>query len=377
MIIRVNYEKCLVFLRSQRLILTVNDRIGKTTSLIYGEALRIIEEKISRCQLDPQVDLIGDDADCPVFTTMELTAAIGNHINPAVGIANLGDEKINANGYGTNSRSRTKTDAANYDSISDSENEIKLEPVDEYITTSNDLHHSLETKRNQNTFHQDAHRKNISGHSENNTQYVKNHLMLLAADEYKFLRKCGNAGLGEWTVDFHVVVNHLREEELNSMLLENFGNSGHRIVRILRNLGKLEEKQLPNLALMKQKDVRTKLVELQIAGIVDIQEVPKDTSRSVYRTIFLWYFDQERVLKMFVDNVYKIMSRALQRLEVERRKEQEVLRLTQRSDVRDQDPSEYLDRGELLRLAGYFTKEELLLTQITRLDELIGVFRDY
>jgi DNA-directed RNA polymerase III subunit RPC3 len=160
-------------------------------------------------------------------------------------------------------------------------------------------------------------------------------------------------------------------------LLENFGKVGHRLARMMRKLGKLDEKQLPNLALVKQKDVRTKLAEMQMAGVVDIQEVPRDNSRTTSRTIFLWYFDVERVSTIFLDNIYKNMSRCFQRLDVERRRVQDVLILTQRSDVADTKPEEYLDAAQLNVLQQIEEKEESLLGHIGRLDELVGIFRDY
>ncbi|TQS36599.1 hypothetical protein Golomagni_02944 [Golovinomyces magnicellulatus] len=362
MVIRVNNDKCTVFLRNQRLIVAAQDKIGVTTSLIYGEALRLLEDKISRCQLSPKIDSIGEDVDTPVFTTLQLTAAIGDHINCGSGIANIGVEQINSRGAGKALKSshtqRIKHESAE-DTDSDGDDEERI--FDSNSVTQKKLNQSLTD----------------FGQRENKTQYVKNHLMLLAEDGFKFLRKCGSAGLGEWTVDFKETIGHLRESELDKVILETFGTSGHRIVRILRKFGKIDEKQLPNMALMKQKDMRTKLAELQMAGIIDIQEVPKDASRTIYRTIFLWYFDSERVTERFRNNVFKTMSRALQRLDTERKKDKEVLRLTHRSDVRDQKPEDYLDKDQLSQLAIHLAKEEALLSQLARLDELVGIFRDY
>ncbi|POS83180.1 hypothetical protein EPUL_003891, partial [Erysiphe pulchra] len=357
LIVRVNYEKCTVFLRSQKLVVTVNDRIGKTTSLIYKEALRILEGKIPRCQAIPNIDGIMEDEDTPVFTTSELIAAIGNQFNPSNGIAGIINDGKTLRISEKAPRSRTHSHKVEQDHYPTSD-ENESEGMNSESTHGYDMNLSL------------SHSYNDTGGPEKNVQHVKDHLMLLAADEFKFLRKCGNAGMGEWTVNFREIISHMREEELDTVLLETYGSSGHRLVRILRKTGKLDEKQLPNIALMKQKDVRTKLAELQMAGIVDIQEVPKDASRSVYRTIYLWYFDSKRVSEIFIENIYKIISRVLQRLNSEREKDEEVLKLIQRSDVRDQNPEEYLDKDQLSQLASFQDREEALMTQISRLDEL-------
>ena len=147
---------------------------------------------------------------------------------------------------------------------------------------------------------------------------------------------------------------------------------------MLRKFGKLDEKQLPNLALMKQKDVRTKLAEMQMAGVVDIQEVPRDAGRqNPNRIIFLWFFDNDRVATMILENAYKMMSRCLQRLDFERRTVADVINLTLRTDMLDQDPETYLDASQLNSYQIWQTKEESLLGQILRLDQLIGIFRDF
>lgn len=233
-------------------------------------------------------------------------------------------------------------------------------------------------KRQKVTFEDKPHESETPERSENRMQQIKNHLQLLELDECHFLRKCGSSGQGEWTVDFPRLNEVMQEAEINNMLLENHGVFGHRLGRILRKIGKLDEKQLPGLALMKQKDVRTKLAEMQMAGVVDIQEIPRDANRNnPGRIIYLWYFDNERVASVILENTYKMMSRCLQRLEVERRKAAAVLEITDRSDVQDQQPEDYLEPAQLNAYELFLEKEEALLGQVLRLDQLIGIFRDF
>jgi DNA-directed RNA polymerase III subunit RPC3 len=210
----------------------------------------------------------------------------------------------------------------------------------------------------------------------NHVLQIKNHLMLLAADDCHFLRRCGNRGHGEWTVDFERLVDYLQQSELDFIILENFDVAGHRLARMMRKVGKVDEKQLSSIALMKQKDIRTKLAEMQMAGMVDIQEVPKDSNRTNARTIFLWYFDAARVSSIILQNVYKTMSRCLQRLEIERRRSDDILSLSERSDVKD-NKEEILKEEHLNQLRVFHGKEDKLLGQLGRLDELVSIFRDY
>jgi DNA-directed RNA polymerase III subunit RPC3 len=233
------------------------------------------------------------------------------------------------------------------------------------------------SKRAKVTFQDKLPKPEAAESRENRMLQVKNHLLLLAADDCGFLRKCGSRGLGEWTVDFEGMTQYLQEVEMDTMLLESFGKVGHRLARMMRKLGKLDEKQLPNLALVKQKDVRTKLAEMQMAGVVDIQEVPRDSGRTTSRTIFLWYFDVERVSTILLDSIYKNMSRCFQRLDIERRRVQDVLTLTERTDLLDEQPEKYMVPEQLNVLHEIEDKEESLLGHISRLDELVAIFRDY
>ena len=205
---------------------------------------------------------------------------------------------------------------------------------------------------------------------------VRNHLLLLTADECHFLRRCGSRGRGEWTVDFDRLVHFLQQSELDAIILENFDTTGHRLARMMRKTGKMDEKYLSTMALMKQKDVRTKLAEMQMAGMADVQEVPKDATRANNRTIFLWHFDSDRIASIILKNVYKTMTRCLQRLEIERRRASGILSLTERSDVRDHIEDTF--SGEQMNMLQKIRdKEDKLLGQVGRLDDLVGTFDEF
>jgi DNA-directed RNA polymerase III subunit RPC3 len=375
-----------VALRNQRLVALARDRIGETTSLIYAQALSLIEEKIPRCRLDPKVDDIDldDIPEGPTFTTMEVATTLSRSINAARGIG----KEQEPDEHTSNGARKTKKQRP----------EAELEDSDEdvFAATTNgngkttDKHHNIDmdiddpfadedakpTKRPRVTF-QEQTMAPASEDSENRILQVKKHLFILAADDCKFITKSGIRGQGEWSVNFGAIIHYLQETELDTMMLENYGKHGHRLARMMRKLGKLDEKQLPNLALMKQKDIRTKLAEMQMAGVVDIQEVPRDAGRTTARTIFLWYFDTERVSAILLDGIYKSISRCYQRLDVEKRRSQDILNLTERSDVRHLAPEDYLEPTQVNLLLEIRDKEQKILGQIHRLDDMVGVFRDY
>jgi DNA-directed RNA polymerase III subunit RPC3 len=112
---------------------------------------------------------------------------------------------------------------------------------------------------------------------------------------------------------------------------------------------------------------------MQMAGFVDIQEVPRDNNRTPSRTIFLWFFDVDRVRGSIQVSIYKAMSRCLQVLEVEK---VGVAAILERTDIKGRE-EELLDKTEFNELRVIREKEEKILTQVARLDDLMAVFRDF
>lgn len=376
--------------RNNRLAALASSRIGSVTGQIYDAGLQLIEKKIPRCRLDPKIDDVNDLPDGPSFTTIELATALSKSVRTESGIGKVSSNKVdNRKLEKALSKSGKQNDEAEGEAHSDEDESMEDAPAANGNVDTPEVDQDSDdpfeddapkpAKRPKVTFQEKLPKHDAPESRENRLLQVRNHLLLLAADPCGFIRKSGTRGMGEWTVDFEGMTQCLQENEMDTMILENFGRVGHRLIRMMRKLGKLDEKQLPNLALVKQKDVRTKLAEMQMAGVVDIQEVPRDNSRTTGRTIFLWYFDVERVSTILLDSIYKNMSRAFQRLDIERRRVQDVLTLTERSDIIKEEalPETYMDQSQLKDLRQIEEKEENLLGHIGRLDELVAIFRDY
>ncbi|KAG7112257.1 DNA-directed RNA polymerase III subunit RPC3 like protein [Verticillium longisporum] len=57
LVLKVNFEKCLVDLRNQTLAQYASDHIGEVTGQVYHTLLRLLSDKIARCRMDPRFDL--------------------------------------------------------------------------------------------------------------------------------------------------------------------------------------------------------------------------------------------------------------------------------------------------------------------------------
>lgn len=356
--LRVNYEKCAVALRNQRLVELVKIRLGETTAQIYAQLLLSLEPAIPRCQLDSNIDEVGDLGTGPSVTTTEILAHLSESIDLRTGIGKIPTGRDSNFGNSARSKKRSANDADQLDADDD---DIVARP----------------SKRPKVTFEEDLPRQDVREEYQSRTVQAKNHLSLLAIDRCGFLQKVDDNNYGTWSVDYESLSSYMRDNELDTMIHENYGEAGHRLVRMMRKVGKLEEKMIPNIAMIKQGEVRTKLAEMQMAGVVDIQEVPRDAAHTVARTIFLWYFDTDRVAALYLDKLYKCMSRCFQRLEIEKREVLDILTALQRQDMKGVKPEECLEEEPLKKFRKFQKSEDLLLTQVGRLDGLISIFQDF
>ena len=202
---------------------------------------------------------------------------------------------------------------------------------------------------------------------------VDQHLRLLAEDPHAFVDVIGR---NSWKVDFPALTRDLVQFELENVIAARFGTLATRVVRILYKKGKLDEKQLASFGLLRAKELRATLTAMQEAGYIETQEVPRDNTRQPSRTIYLWFFDQDRCRDLVLHNTYKGMARLLQRTKVEKEKVQAVINKAERTDVKGHE-DEYLTKAERAALVDWDEMEQKLLVQLGRQDDLVALLRDF
>ena len=427
----LNYEKFTVALRTEELVDLARARTGVVTSQVYAEVLKSLELDIPNCQADPGLDLGIQHT----IRASKIYEAIPETINVSLGIGKLGDKDeidtsfldqpqlepkkskviISDNIVDDIPRANKKAaDGAEGDDSEMDEDKPMIEDLDmdgiiigeqpaqqvrrakgaqrlkgeQKVNISaggqtpptNGLQVPPQNQNEEDSDSDDPFTEHVPSSShitsedekDRRMEHLKNHLRVLIAEDAPFLRMCV---FNEYTVDFPQLIRFLRDLELNFYLLETFGPEGHRLLRLLQQLGKMEEKQLPYIALMKQKDIRTKLAEMQMAGMVDIQGIPRDAGHTNARMIFLWHFDEDRVKTILLDKIYKAMSRHIQRLDIERRRASGIISLSRRSDVLSGRVT--LTETQMKLLAEFRDKESRFIVQLARLDALVAIFRDY
>lgn len=372
---RVNYEKCLVQLRNQRLAEFAADAFGEVAGQIYRALLELLTTHLSRCQADRTV---GDDSGGQqqvAVTSVQILEHLDESVPVHGGIGKAPRDKIDIQ-----SAEKIKATPLDYESDSD-EDADERPPVRgrsaAAFSNGHGGHLDASDGQRPNGDRQARVKFEDDGTSKDSRlDQMRQHLLLLAEGRHRFVRHCGTHGRGQWTVDFGQLMESLREVELDAYIEQSFGRHGLRLTRILREKGKLDEKMLPSAALMKKSDVQGKMLAMQMAGLVDVQEVPKDNSRLANRTLFFWFFDGERTQSQLLDDVYKAMLRCLQTLQVERHKERNILSFVERKDVQGKE-EEVMTAEHYNKYNRHLEGQEKLIGQVMRLDDMVGVFRDY
>jgi DNA-directed RNA polymerase III subunit RPC3 len=117
------------------------------------------------------------------------------------------------------------------------------------------------------------------------------------------------------------------------------------------------------------------LSELQIGGILEVQEIPKSAGNERNKNYNLWSFHESRARAFLLQDLYKTLIRIYQRIDEERARKQGIIAKAQRTDVK-KDLKRYLSKDELVQYGQWKAIEERLLGQIMRIDKSVMLLRD-
>lgn len=227
--------------------------------------------------------------------------------------------------------------------------------------------------------HLDSRWTGVNGHMNGNTHWLtpetRTHLEILCEQPFRFLFHSMEYP-DKYVVHYSDLSIHLRNADILRIISARFDKYSVRVIRVLMEKGKMDEKHLQGIVLMSAKELRQNLAMLKQAGFLELQEVPREAQRQPSRTMYLWFYDPDRVRKMLIEDTYKCMARCLQRMKVEREKIKPTIEKSERSDVRGQE-EKLLAKAELDVLKAWRRKEEWLLGEVGRLDELVFVLRDF
>ena len=207
---------------------------------------------------------------------------------------------------------------------------------------------------------------------------IRDHLLLLAQHPCQFLHHFPQTSTTpeRWTINFTALIKDVTHSTIMQTITSRYGVLATRLTRILLEQGKVGEKELCQASLLNQKTMRSHLSLLHRAGMISLQEMPRDNSRNPQRTIYLWFFNVERCKVKLLDETYKSMARSLQRAKIEGEKYKGTVDKASRSDVIGNE-ERFLSMQEREALSTWRAIKERIWGELGRLDDVIAVFRDY
>ncbi|MCJ1433898.1 RNA polymerase III subunit C82 [Xylographa pallens] len=395
--LRVNYDKFAVVARNEKLVELVEERIGQAASRVYAEVLRHLEMKIKFCDPSKGEDdglSEGNNVELGAkVSTTEIASAMANLEDLAGGIGLADPSMINLDtiihpkkrrrGFDKNgSQLDGETSATEEDDDLDPEQQngdiTDVDNDSDEVNGDDEYRSEIEVEKDGDQEQQPPITISSLFDPQACLFLTRQNLFLLAEHPYNFLTfiRRTNSTPESWTVDFPALARQMRLIELENIITTRYGVEALRIIRILQEKGKLDEKAIATFALMCQKTMRSILTTMHEAGHLDLQEIPRDNARQPARTIFLWFFDPERCRQKVLEETYKAMARCMQRAKAEREAVQSIIDKASRTDVVGKE-DELLGLDERTALGAWREKEERLLGEICRLDDLVAVLRDF
>ena len=314
---------------------------GDVAGKVYGAVLQHLERKLFRCRDDlrptsddePRVEL-------PTVTTNEVIDILDPSLDLSSAIAlDSDDDEELTNGYHDRHPQGSK---------------IKRE----YDDMNGDTGASAMQSRNKRL---------------NQLEQI---LKLIAEHPRGFLDRIGTRGKGEWQVEFDVLTESLQGAEIESVISAKYGSVSTRVVRLLKQKGRLDQKNIEDGCMIRRKELQAILSNMAEFGVVETQEVPKDNARQPSRAYYLWHFNQQRVAKVLLFDTYKAMTRLVQRTRVQKEYRQEIIDKAERLDVIGHE-DEYLTASDKTHLRDWREEEEKLLAQLMRQDDVVALLRDF
>lgn len=177
-------------------------------------------------------------------------------------------------------------------------------------------------------------------------------------------------------VEFGIVSKRLRRRVLEAVARERHGDDGVRIVRLLLDIGKMDEKQIAKVAMMPNNVVRPLLAALSSDFLISTQEVPRSADRNPTRTFYLWHVDLHKAYSALLGHLYKTLYNVGMRRQAEQEEPtvKAVLEKRARTDVAQDE--NLLSRMERDVLKEWETKQEKLTVLEMRVEEAVFILRD-
>ncbi|KAJ2386836.1 RNA polymerase III subunit C82, partial [Coemansia sp. RSA 2559] len=199
-------------------------------------------------------------------------------------------------------------------------------------------------------------------------------LDVVRADASGIVSKVDERGGGQFQINFDRAAAALRDACLDTLVHERFGSLHARIIRVLRENHKLDEKSIAAAAMMPIAACRERLHDLALAGFIDSFEIARTVDRNPSRMFYLWYVNPQKQVRAAMRYVFKSMANVYDRLDKELVARAPLVAKTRRADVIAD--SSLLTDSENRELAALSETRRKLEVANVRLDGMLLIVHD-
>ncbi|XP_057374771.1 DNA-directed RNA polymerase III subunit RPC3-like [Daphnia carinata] len=159
----------------------------------------------------------------------------------------------------------------------------------------------------------DAVRKN-EGSSPILLEHFEQYLRVLYEDTSSLIVKVGDAGGGQFILNYSTVFENLACATLDSIVLERFGSKALRLFRLTRIQKFMEQDQMQNIAMIPAKEAKMFTYKLLEHNFLQIKELKKGTSNfAPVKSFILFHVDLPQVARTSLEASYKGLFNAMVR----------------------------------------------------------------
>jgi len=219
--------------------------------------------------------------------------------------------------------------------------------------------------------------------------HLDQYITLLSTDRTRFLDKVGDAGGGQFTINFQHILEEISSATLENIILERFGSKSVRIFRYIREKKYVEENQIQQIVMIPSKETKLLTYQLMENNLLSLQELRKSLAPNVpSKSIYLFFVNLDQVVRTCIstcfNSIYNLKKRSsmdtkdyIRLIEKSRKVESILESLNQEGASEEQcaeveemiSPPEresltrYQNRQEQLTLAQLHTMETLSILQ--------------
>lgn len=192
--------------------------------------------------------------------------------------------------------------------------------------------------------------QNKNGHSAKPSLLllVNEFMKVLQSDEASFISRADDRSVGMFRINYEDIGTSLKLHVLENVIKKKFGSSSWRLFRVLLFNGLMDERQITKTALIQSTDVKSKLEELAVHKLVELQEIPRTADRAPSRAFYLWSVNLDRCFQELLSFIYRSIGTLLERRKWELKTRKVLLEKLEREDVKaNQDILSAYDKNEL------------------------------